>query len=80
MTASDCVHVLDVAQDLLAVVVVLVEPAHDLVGAHQIDGAERLPQHRLEEHGRSPVMFEPFETFDDMFFSACALTSALLLW
>lgn len=52
-------------------VVVLVEPAHDLVGAHQVDGAERLPKRRLEEHGRSLVIFETFYTFSEIFFYVC---------
>lgn len=40
---------LDVVQDLLAVVVVLVEPAHHLIGRHQVGGAEGFPQSRLED-------------------------------
>lgn len=36
------VHVLDMAEDLLTVVVVLIEPGHDLNRSDQGDGAERL--------------------------------------
>lgn len=40
---------LDVIQDLLAEVVIHVEPGHDLERSHQVDGAERLPQRRLRD-------------------------------
>lgn len=41
------VPVLDVVEDLLAVVVVLAEPVHDVGGGHQVDGAEGPPQRPL---------------------------------
>lgn len=37
-----CVYILDMVEDLLAVIVILVEPGHDLHRSHQVDGAERL--------------------------------------
>lgn len=42
-------NLLDMVENLLAVAVVLVEPAHHLIGRHQVGGAEGFPQSRLED-------------------------------
>lgn len=53
---------LDMVKNLLAVVVVLVEPAHHLIGRHQVGGAERFPQSRLEDRCQMSLMESPKNT------------------
>lgn len=42
-------NLLDVVKNLFTVVVVLVQPAHHLIGRHQVGGAKRFPKGRLED-------------------------------
>lgn len=55
-------YILDVVQDLLAVVVVLVEPVHDLQRGHQEHGGERLPQRCLKH---TNIVSSYFKTLND---------------
>lgn len=48
-----CVHTLDVREDLLAVVVILVQPVHDLGRRDQVDGTEGLSHRELRDRRKN---------------------------
>lgn len=73
-------NLLDMVENLLAVAVVLVEPAHHLIGRHQVGGAEGFPQSRLEDKWQTlPFICGIASTVLETFFCKL-LTSALFLW